>query len=379
MEQQTFWGTPWETIIKEYRREKQGVRFPLLANYRDDFLDFVSTHETLFPVDVQNHYLDSLVQFYLRCVLQLIEEDIDQTIKQSDSIEEADIVQITRDVVQGMNENVKKKERLLNFDDDFVNEIREWLKTKINGAIQQMFGDLPLERTTKRLLSTLVINLLTRDCTGPLHTGLIFAGFGDEEFMPRLYAVNVEIILNAKIRAAVEDSLSHEIDHQEPAAIIPFAQSEMVHSFMDGVHPKMAELLDGIHTGVFAKFRDQVLSVTEEHDPLLYANLKDSLDDFVSSLVNELSSTLEEYMHKHSRPIVANVAALPKDELGTMAESLVNLTKFRRRISQDPETVSGPIDVAVISKGDGFIWVKHKHYFKPELNPRKMSIYSRSK
>jgi len=32
------------------------------------------------------------------------------------------------------------------------------------------------------------------------------------------------------------------------------------------------------------------------------------------------------------------------------------------------ETVGGPIDVAVISKGDGFIWIKRKHYFSPELN-----------
>ena len=28
-----------------------------------------------------------------------------------------------------------------------------------------------------------------------------------------------------------------------------------------------------------------------------------------------------------------------------------------------------PIDVAVISKGDGFIWIRRKHYFNAELNP----------
>jgi hypothetical protein len=26
--------------------------------------------------------------------------------------------------------------------------------------------------------------------------------------------------------------------------------------------------------------------------------------------------------------------------------------------------------VAVISKNDGFIWIKRKHYFDPKLNPR---------
>ena len=28
------------------------------------------------------------------------------------------------------------------------------------------------------------------------------------------------------------------------------------------------------------------------------------------------------------------------------------------------------MDVAIIGKGDGFIWIKRKHYFEPQLNPR---------
>jgi hypothetical protein len=38
-------------------------------------------------------------------------------------------------------------------------------------------------------------------------------------------------------------------------------------------------------------------------------------------------------------------------------------------MSLETETVGGPIDVAVISKGDGFVWIKWKHYFNRELNP----------
>lgn len=60
-----------------------------------------------------------------------------------------------------------------------------------------------------------------------------------------------------------------------------------------------------------------------------------------------------------------------------MAESLVNLTSFKRKMSMDAETVAGPIDVAVISKGDGFIWIKRKHYFERELNPQFFANYYR--
>ena len=61
---------------------------------------------------------------------------------------------------------------------------------------------------------------------------------------------------------------------------------------------------------------------------------------------------------------------LPKEELAEMAEALVNLTSFKRRVTPEAETVGGPIDVAVISKGDGLVWIKRKHYFERELNHR---------
>ena len=63
------------------------------------------------------------------------------------------------------------------------------------------------------------------------------------------------------------------------------------------------------------------------------------------------------------------VTHLPKEELASMAEALINLTSLKRRVSLDQETVGGPIDIAIISKGDGFVWIKRKHYFDPALNP----------
>jgi hypothetical protein len=44
-----------------------------------------------------------------------------------------------------------------------------------------------------------------------------------------------------------------------------------------------------------------------------------------------------------------------------MAEALVNLTAFLTRVTADKdETVAGPTDVALLSKGDGFNWIKRK-------------------
>jgi hypothetical protein len=62
------------------------------------------------------------------------------------------------------------------------------------------------------------------------------------------------------------------------------------------------------------------------------------------------------------------IEVIPKDELASVARTLVNLTSFMRHVSSGIETVGGPVDVAVISKKDGFIWIDRKHYFDISKN-----------
>ncbi len=94
------------------------------------------------------------------------------------------------------------------------------------------------------------------------------------------------------------------------------------------------------------------------------------------SLGSESHESVEEYAKDFVRFIgrepfsdktreLANVIRVAN---AAMAEALVNLTALKRRVSREAETVGGPIDVAVVSKGDGFIWIKRKHYFDPALN-----------
>ncbi len=58
-----------------------------------------------------------------------------------------------------------------------------------------------------------------------------------------------------------------------------------------------------------------------------------------------------------------------------MAETLVNRVSFRKPVTLEEETVGGPIDVAITTKGDGLIWINRKHYFNKGLNPHFMGNY----
>jgi len=65
---------------------------------------------------------------------------------------------------------------------------------------------------------------------GSMQSGLVFAGFGDDEFLPRIYSVNVEIMVNNRIRC--HEANQYEVNQEQTAAILPFAQTDMVHTFM---------------------------------------------------------------------------------------------------------------------------------------------------
>jgi len=107
---------------------------------------------------------------------------------------------------------------------------------------------------------------------------------------------------------------------------------------------------------------------------------KGNLKKKMTTISNKILQDHDEKLTNHRRqnyvmPVVSVVSILPKDELAAMAEALVNLTSFKRKVSMQSETVGGPIDVAVISKGDGFVWIKRKHYFKPDLNSQFFANY----
>jgi hypothetical protein len=95
------------------------------------------------------------------------------------------------------------------------------------------------------------------------------------------------------------------------------------------------------------------------------------LDQLKSEAKDKFGDGFIEYsVQSHSRPMRQVLGALPFDELAELAETLVLLESLKERVTSSSASVSGPIDVAVISKNDGFIWVKRKHYFDPQLNPR---------
>lgn len=67
-------------------------------------------------------------------------------------------------------------------------------------------------------------------------------------------------------------------------------------------------------------------------------------------------------------PLRAVLGGLSIQEMAHLGENLLTLESLKERVTSPSESVGGPIDIAAITKAEGLVWIKRKHFFDAELN-----------
>jgi hypothetical protein len=362
---------PWETVIKGYRAHLGKTAFNRTIDYQNAFIDFIQSRCNCFNKAVLNAEGE---QFYINHFLMIYRrfwEALDELTENGKEPPKKIVKQIfLRALTLTLEELRKLKDNRL-FSDVDVTEISKRLIAQREQARTKIFSKLDLSKPEISLLDEVAELIVSKEAfLSQDYSGVVFAGFGRNENFPQLHEIGVEALLGNKLKYRRMRKV--EIDAvNSTSSVIAFAQAEVVNNFMEGIDPEykdfqqtaMRNLIDEISRAAYADKHFGKKSARQA--------LEKKLRGASISALNTMEENLRKFREKfHWGPIVNTVDALPKDELAGMAEALVNLTSLRRRVSTDMETVGGPVDVAVISKGDGFIWIKRKHYFDLKMNPR---------
>lgn len=200
------------------------------------------------------------------------------------------------------------------------------------------------------------------------YTGIVFAGFGTDDLFPKLMSYRIGGVVNSTIRYTVDDD-TVRISNNNPSAIKPFAQTDIIDSFLYGIDPNVINALPELFSQTINEVTDGIIAKIPQEQ----AHFKLVVEETKSTLMDELSKSFSvklanKFIQYNFYPILSTIGNLSKEDLAEMAESLINLTYLKRRFTFADESVGGPVDIAIITKGDGFVWIKRKHYFKPEIN-----------
>ncbi len=366
-----FLGVPWEAVIKIYKNNLDQKTFGRLSEYADDFFDFIQFSTSIFPYGLRDEYVKPLIKNLLSEALEEIEDELDEETKRSNGAINEGTSSIIHKIVMERIDEEKEHQKINGFSikdagPTFIRDFQTRYGQIMKAVRKDTFEEYTLPAKTKRALDVLVVEMIKGKNFGAQMTEIVFAGFGDAEYMPTLRSYEVQGMIRKQLRHYLANEI--KVAQENTAAIMPFGQTDIVSNFLDGIHPKLKFYMK-------ESIEDLVIEVTEVYDQIPDLKLTKRKEKRIASDIlkkmEELFDGWDEQEEDSWMPIVNVVESLPKDELAAMSEMLVNLTKFRLRISSEWETVGGPINVAVITKGDGFVWVKRKNYFSAELNPHK--------
>lgn len=371
-------GMPWEILIKSYRKSLGEKAFSTLKEYQEDFFEYLANNafkESFYETYVSQRAID-----YFVYVLETADKHVDEHIQANGEISTEEIQECHNRAINETFEEVKKIQDGLNIKNADLKDSIARYRPLVVPVVGKNIAGRPIHghQKAKLIKSCLLYPIIF---PGISKSGLVFAGFGEMEQFPSGLAFEISKVLDGKIEFA--KTYEQTIDLNNTASIKAFAQTNEVQTFMNGISNQLFSYCHNEMKGIFESQFGKIISdslvkdllVSEENADQVAEKLNASGTGIVEKLIEQIQSISR---NEFINPVVNAVTFFSPTEMAGMAETLVNLESFRKQVTLNSETVGGPIDVCVITKGDGYIWIKRKHYFDPSLNSQFFFNYNYS-
>lgn len=358
----SFMDIPWDIIIKEYRRQLKDTGFAHLRDYMDDFIAYLHKRNFFCDDETQKKNLRRYMEIFLSVCIHEIRTE--KGLKEDAPINPADMEAKLKSCGALILTSAKCPETASYSLGDF--------KKFALSDIQEMAKKYGIADTD--FLAEFFYHYLTAQFSSNEFTGLIFTGYGEEEIFPSLISTKVNIGIDKFLKYYIDDKVEITQNGTQ-ASIIPFAQIDVTQTIVRGIRPVFQEIITNVFSKTITDYSNVITGILDKNP--LTASLSSAIKglDLTGLIKNAATQINHEFRNQYTEPLINTVVLLDKEDMANMAESFISLTSLVRRMTPGEETVGGPVDVAVISKGDGFIWIKRKHYFAPELNAPFFSNY----
>jgi len=353
-------GYPIESLLWEWSRT---LNTPLdtVDHYLNSFLKWLEKLPEMSNVNTQKQMYERLVDNFLNRLWKAT-ADWEVTKRESNDISEE---YRDENEVSFSEDSLKDLDSRIDVWVDWVKnlDVLTGLDESWSRGTYFQFADLANERINywldDRLISdgnlSKIQNAIQRLAANYVPTysiGVVFAGFGNKDLLPKCVYTDIFDVLAGRTRhskvAATGGGYHFFGQWRHSVQFIRGIDSE----FQRKAVQKFAHLM-------IEKFEnDERLSFTPQQSE---GEETASISDFCHELSREIDDYFEEYaQHNFTDPFMNVIRLSPESDLGRLAHTLIEIEAIRQSINETTPTVGGPIDVAVISKVNGFRWVQHK-------------------
>ncbi|WP_439635322.1 hypothetical protein [Oceanicaulis sp.] len=355
-------GRSWSHIAHAFKRAHGDHDFDSVQACADAFFAFIDRNRALFPEKEETEELESLMRAAMLTVLNHARSlrhhapgeygDDNAAFEGALDLYRAHLLQDDGGAERANLDVFAELDR-----DRFYERYAAMLDSLISDAL----GPFGMQEGIRNKLFDFAYLIVTKPAFLEPYAGLVFAGFGESDVFPVYSHYYASILVDGVMKRAHDETTQVGVENGPNAFLRTFAQAEMTHAFLRGVHPYLFDVMASMN---------MVTNEAASEVALRKAGLDDDTVDAVMSELrdSELLSLSAEFIHtartisqeEFIDPFIAVVAASGKKQMGETAKALVELNILKSDLHQTQTGVGGEVDVAMISRTGGFEWYAKK-------------------
>lgn len=309
-----FENIPLETIINEFIRKTDFEKLKTIEKIKKEFVKFINGYA---PTSSAEDYLSFVIERFKEIIKFEIEE-------------------------KGFDKFIKIKQR---------KEIYPFIKSYFN--YYDEFKDIIPQNRNVEKYTKILWEIFCHDLRYE-GTGIIIAGNSIDSPYPSFFEINIHCNDSKEI---IYEEIESKIDFEETIIRI-YAMNEEGYTFFTGVNEEFIEYIgkyinktkEEILESLEWNLKNENISSTEK----ILNIVKKVLDEEYIDLDDEINHFRLETIKDTSK----SIEFIPNNILCILADEIIRLTAIKQKISSENEYVSMKSHISLMSKSNGFKWVK---------------------
>lgn len=187
-------------------------------------------------------------------------------------------------------------------------------------------------------------------------TYLVFAGYGESEPYPSICECVVTGIKEGKI--LYDNKGINTISDNQESIVFAEGQHDIIEAIKYGVQ---IDRIDDICNRL-SKSLKELVNLQKHYKNTSNIQL-DAIDN--GTIRQDVKEVIEKSIKLHDKQLKKLIKGYNLQEMACLAENMIKATELHRKITFQQESVGGLIDLAIITKNDGFQWLNRKSWYEP--------------
>lgn len=355
-------GRSWSHIAHAFTREHGEADYETVEDAASAFFSFLDANRRLFPEHEENEEFEALMRAAFDTVLSHAKAMKGYPGGGYD--DDAAAFRAALDLYLAhlkADELGTERERLEVFADLDRSRFVERYGAMLDALIGEALGEFGREEAMRAKLFDFAYMIATQPAFLEPYAGLVFAGFGSADVFPVYTHYYASILVDGVMKRAHDETTKVGVEDGPNAFLRTFAQAEMTHAFLRGVHPLMFDVMISLNlitneAAAEAALKEAGLS-QEQIDAVLAKMRAESLPQLTGEFVHAAQSISQE---EFINPFIKVVGASGKKQLAETAKALVELNILKTDLHMAQTGVGGEVDVAMVSRTGGLEWYAKK-------------------